>query len=340
MKDYIVALKHRILVLLLFFILILAFLISISIGRFYIDIPSIVKVISGHREGISKNMTSILLNVRIPRAIAALLVGAALSCSGATYQSLFHNPLASPNVLGAVSGAACGAAIGILLSFTDLQVQVIAFLAGILAVFLTYTISKIVGKGQSMVIFLLLVGMVVSALFTSVISITKYFADVDDELPAITFWLMGGLTNLQTKQLRVVAPIIIVGVFLLNFFRWKLNLISFGDDEAKGMGLDVKKVRLLMIGLSTLISSAAISLCGMVGWVGIVIPHCGRILVGANYKAMLPVTTLLGAIYLLLIDDLARNLLMIEIPLGILTALCGAPFFIYLLFYGNFLKQD
>ncbi|MEN6462829.1 MAG: iron ABC transporter permease [Syntrophomonas sp.] len=313
------------------------FLISVSIGRYSISIPDILNVLLGQTEDMSKTIVSILINSRIPRAVGAMLVGMALSASGAAYQSVFRNPMATPDILGAASGAACGAAAGILLSLSDLGVQLTAFLMGLLAVFLTYTISKIVGRGQGTVIFLILVGMVVSALFNAVISITKYFADIDNQLPAITFWLMGGLTDLTRKDLIVVIPIILAGIILMNFLRWKLNLLSFSDEEAMAMGVDVQRMRRIIISIATFTCSAAISICGLVGWVGIVVPHCARLLVGPNYQRLLPVATLLGGIYMMLIDDLARTLLIVEIPLGILTALIGAPVFIYLLFSGDFL---
>jgi iron complex transport system permease protein len=323
----------------LIFITSAVFLISLAIGRFSIEVKDIIRVMLGQTSSNSKNIQAILLNVRIPRTIGALLVGMALACSGAAYQSTFQNPMASPNILGAASGAACGASIGILLNFSDLAVQLISFIFGILAVFLTYTISKIVGKGRSTIILLLLIGIVISALFAAIISITKYFADVDNQLPAITFWLMGGLTNVKLKDLKLVVPIILLGVAILNYIRWDLNIMSFGDDEGMAMGIDVNVKRIIIIALSTFVSSAAISISGLVGWVGIIIPHSARMISGSNYKDMLPIATLMGGIYLMVIDDIARNAFAVEIPLGILTAIIGAPFFIYLLFKCNYFEN-
>lgn len=331
--------KNLVVIVGLILIAVAIFLVSISIGRFSIPLKDIVHVLSGQTSGVSKNILAVLVKVRIPRAIGALLVGMALSCSGAAYQSLFRNPMASPDILGAASGAACGAAIGLLFLWSDPAVQLVSFAFGIIAVFFTYTLSRIVGKGHSSIVLLLLVGMVISAFFTAIISMTKYFADIDNQLPSITFWLMGSLTNVKTENLAVVAPIILSGVFALNFKRWDLNLLSFGEDEARAMGLDVNRNRLLVIGLATLISSAAISICGLVGWVGLIIPHSARLISGSNYKSMLPVATLLGGIYMMLIDDIARNILSVEIPLGILTAIIGAPFFIYLLFKGHYFED-
>lgn len=327
-----------VLIILLIVITLAVFLISIAIGRFSIAIKDILHVLLGQTSGVSKNILAVLLNVRIPRAIGALLVGMALACAGAVYQSLFQNPMASPDILGAASGAACGASIGLLFLWSDPAVQLISFAFGIMAVFFTYVISRIVGKGHS-TIMLLLVGMVISALFTAIISMTKYFADVDNQLPSITFWLMGGLTNVKMEDLKVVAPIILGGVIALNFKGWDLNILSFGDEEAMAMGIDVARTRLLIIVLATFISSAAISICGLVGWVGLIIPHSARLISGSNYKTMLPVATLLGGIYMMLMDDLARNVLPVEIPLGILTAIIGGPFFIYLLFKGHYFED-
>lgn len=330
--------RKLVFIIVLIVITVAVFLVSISIGRFSIAIKDIVHVLLGQTSGVPKNILAVLLNVRIPRTIGALLVGMALACSGAAYQSLFRNPMASPDILGAASGAACGASIGILLLWSDPAVQLISFAFGIMAVFFTYILSRIVGKGHS-TIMLILIGMVISSFFTAIISMTKYFADIDNQLPSITFWLMGGLTNVKMEDLKVVAPIILVGVLALNYKRWDLNILSFGDDEARAMGIDVHRTRLLIIVLSTFISSAAISICGLVGWVGLIIPHSARLISGSNYKTMLPVATLLGGIYLMLMDDIARNALPIEIPLGILTALIGAPFFIYLLFKGHYFED-
>lgn len=328
--------KNRILLISLILVALVIFLISVSIGHFSIDIPTIIDVLIGNREGISINTISILTNVRIPRAIGALVIGMALSSSGAAYQSVFRNPIVSPDILGAASGAACGAALGMLLALPEGEIQILAFIVGLIAVGITYGISKVVGKGRSMLIYLVLIGMIISSLFSSLISIMKYFADVNDTLPAITFWLMGSLSNVTNSQLIVVVPIILIGIIGLNIYSWKLNLMSFGENEAMSMGVNMKRDRGIIIVLSTLISSAAISICGLVGWVGIIIPHITRMLVGANYRYMLPICTILGGIYMMIIDNIARNLLFVEIPLGILTAIIGAPIFIYILFHSEF----
>ena len=316
------------------------FLVSVCIGRYSIPVVDVIKVIFHQTDGLSTTVVSVVGNSRIPRAIGALLVGMALSASGVSYQSVFTNPMAAPDILGAASGASCGAALGILLANLDIVTQLMSFLVGMGAVLLTLLVSRIVSKGKSTVIYLILVGMVVTALFKSCISLVKYFADVENTLPAITFWLMGGLTNVTNQQLYFAAPIIIICLILMFLMRWELNILSFGDEEAMSLGVNVKAARIRIIIVSTLMSSAAISLCGLIGWVGIAVPHIARLIVGANNRYLFPITTLLGGIYILVIDLVARMLLPVEIPLGILTAVIGAPIFIWILFKGHFLGGD
>ena len=319
---------------------IMLFLASVCIGRYQIPLSDALAVLFHRTDGLSATVVSIVGNSRIPRAAAALLVGMALSGAGVSYQSVFTNPMAAPDILGAASGSACGAALGILLSNFDLVVQIMAFAFGLGAVLLTLVISRIISKGKSTVIYLILVGMVVSALFKSGISLVKYFADVENTLPAITFWLMGGLTNVTNEQLLFAAPIIIICLIAIFFMRWEMNLLSFGDEEAMAMGVNVRAARIRIIICSTFLSSASISLCGLIGWVGIAAPHICRIVVGANNRHLLPVATLFGGIFVLVIDLIARMMLAVEIPLGILTAIVGAPIFLWILFKGNFLGGE
>ncbi len=313
------------------------FLASVCIGRYQIPVADALGVFFGKTEGLPATVVSIVGNSRIPRAAAALLVGMAMSASGVSYQSVFTNPMAAPDILGAASGSACGAAIGILLSNSDAVVQLMAFLMGLGAVMLTLTVSRIISKGRSTVIYLILVGMVVSALFKSGISLVKYFADVENTLPAITFWLMGGLTNVTNKQLMFAAPIIIVCLAAVFLMRWDMNLLSFGDEEAMAIGINVRISRMKIIIAATLMSSAAISLSGLIGWVGIAAPHICRMVIGANNRYLLPVAIFFGGIFVTVIDLIARMMLTVEIPLGILTAIVGAPIFLWILFRGDFL---
>ncbi|MDR2096122.1 MAG: iron ABC transporter permease [Treponema sp.] len=307
------------------------FLLSLSIGRYRIPVGDALGSILGLKDDVSPRVKTILFNVRLPRVWGALLSGMALSCSGAAYQSLFRNPLASPDILGAATGASFGTALGILLDKGEPVTQVIAFCMGLAAVSLTAILSRAVGRNQSSIIPLVLSGLVVSGLFSAFISLVKYFADPENQLPAITYWLMGGLSTVTREMVFTAAIIIVTGTVILNQLRWLLNLISFEEDECRSMGVNLLAARIFVIITATLISSAAISLSGPVGWVCLFIPHMTRMLVGCNYRILLPVSTLLGGIYLMLIDDLARNMARVEIPLGILTSLVGAPFFFLVL---------
>ena len=275
---------------------------------------------------------TVLYQIRFPRIACAVAIGAALSLSGASYQGIFKNPMVSPDILGASSGAGFGAALGILLSFDSNLIQLSAFCGGLAAVLAAYWLSMRFSRGSgNQVLVLVLTGMVISTLFTAFTSLTKYVADPYSKLPAITFWLMGGLSSVSRQDLpRLLIPLAI-GATPLMLVRWRLNILSFGEEEARSLGVDTVKLRALVILCSTLLTSAAVSVGGLVGWVGLVIPHLARIIAGPNYKAMMPVSLVLGSIFLLVVDDVARNLFPVEIPLGILTALIGAPFFIYLM---------
>jgi iron complex transport system permease protein len=318
---------------------IVAFIISFGMGRYTIPIPEMLNILFSKAFGLkvtcSAAVETIIFNVRIPRIIAAMLVGAALSMSGATYQGLFKNPMVSPDILGASAGAGFGAALGILMSFDIVGIQISAFLFGLGAVALTFVISSIIEKGSNAVLVLVLTGMVVSTLFSSFISMTKYLADPYSKLPDITFWLMGGLSKISMKDIKIIIIPIVIGAVPIVFLRWKLNVLSFGEEEAKALGIDTSKLRLVIIICSTLLTAASVSICGMIGWVGLIIPHLARMIVGPNYKVLLPTSILIGSTFLLLVDDVARSALPLEIPLGILTSLIGAPFFIYLLLRGK-----
>ncbi len=316
-----------------------AFLISFTLGRYGISIPEILTVFFSKIFGLEATwpatIETVIFKVRIPRILAAMLVGSALSMSGASYQGLFKNPMVSPDLLGASSGAGFGAAVGILMSFGIVGIQVSSFLFGLGAVALTFLISTIIGRGNNAVLVLVLTGMVVSTLFSSFISLSKYLADPYSKLPAITFWLMGGLSTISMKDVNMILVPILLGAVPLLLLSWKLNVLSFGEEEAKALGIDTSRLRFVIIICSTLLTAASVSVCGMIGWVGLVIPHLARMLVGPNYKVLLPASLLIGSTFLLLVDDVARSIFPLEIPLGILTSLIGAPFFIYLLIKGK-----
>lgn len=272
---------------------------------------------------------NVIYQIRLPRVIAAILVGAGLSIAGAAYQGLFKNPLVSPDILGVASGAGFGAALAILLSWNMMMIQLSAFCFGILAVSITYLLSRFYRTTPTLI--LVLSGIIVAAFFTALISLTKYVADPYEKLPAITFWLMGSLSSVRYSDLVMVIPLFSIATAILLLIRWRINLLAVGDDEARSLGIDTKRMAQVIILCSTLITASAVCIAGIVGWVGLVVPHLGRMLVGPEYTKLLPTCLLLGACYMLIIDDLARMLTSAEIPLGILTAIIGAPFFAYLL---------
>jgi iron complex transport system permease protein len=272
---------------------------------------------------------NVIYQIRLPRVIAAVLVGAGLSVAGAAYQGLFKNPLVSPDILGVASGAGFGAALAILLSWNMMMIQISAFGFGILAVSVTYMLSRFYRTTPTLI--LVLSGIIVGAFFTALISLTKYVADPYEKLPAITFWLMGSLAAVRYSDIVMVAPLFLLATAALLLIRWRINLLAVGDDEARALGIDTKRMAQVIILCSTLITASAVCIAGIIGWVGLVVPHLGRMLVGPDYTRLLPVCLLLGACYMLIIDDLARMLTNAEIPLGILTAIIGAPFFAYLL---------
>ncbi len=314
-------------------ILIFLFFLSFLLGRYPISPLMVGKVFISRIVPISHSWPStvdtVVFLVRFPRIVAAILVGAGLSVSGASFQGTFKNPLVSPYILGVSAGAGFGAALAILLSKSLLTIQVSAFVFGILAALL----SLIVGKAHKSTSTLTLVlgGIIVGALFSALLSLIKYVADPYDKLPAIVFWLMGSLASVSNKDLLMVAPPILSGTFVLLLIRWRINILSMGDEEAQALGVNPKKLRMIIIICGTLITASSVCISGIIGWVGLIIPHIGRMLVGPDYKKLLPASILIGAAYLLLVDDLARTLTTAEIPLGIITAIVGAPIFAYIL---------
>lgn len=332
---------HNLVIILLITLLVVVSLISFTLGRYFISLKQLLDIFYFKLQGLNYtgpnfNMVdTILFQVRLPRIIAAILVGAALSMSGASFQGLFQNPMVSADILGASAGAGFGAALALLFSFGTVGIQLSSFAFGLGAVALTYAISTRIGRGSSQVLVLVLTGMVVTALFTSAISLIKYVADPDGKLPAITFWLMGGFSSVTGEDLKIVLLPILLSSLPLLLLRWRLNIFSFGEEEAKSLGINTTRLRTIVIICSTILTASTVSISGIVGWVGLVIPHLARMIVGPNYKILLPASFLLGAIYLLVVDDFARCLFTMEIPLSILTSMIGAPFFIYLLLRGR-----
>ncbi len=325
----------------LILILILCFLllISISAGRYKISFAGIADIFREKLTGLpvsDEASATVLFQSRLPRIAAALLIGCALSVSGASYQGMFHNPMVSPDLLGASAGAGFGAALGLLIDLPMPGVQLLAFGFGLTAVLITCVISRMIGgKLDFSPILLVLSGIVVGALFQAFISIVKYVADPFDTMPSISFWLMGGLTYVTVSDLLFLLAPVLFGTFVLLLIRWKLNLLSFGDEEAQAMGVPVKTYKAVLIICATFMTAASVAVGGMIGWVGLIVPHFARIFAGPDYNRMLPVSAVTGGAFLLLVDDAARCLFPQELPIGILTSIIGAPVFVTLLAKGG-----
>ncbi len=275
---------------------------------------------------IDPTLDNVLFKIRFPRIIVVLLVGAALAVAGASYQGMFKNPLVSPDILGASAGASFGACLALLMDAPNWEVQLFAFIGGMVAVGLAVWLNRLVKYDP--ILGLVLGGILVSTLFQSGTSIIKLLADANDKLPAITFWLMGSFASEDHDQMMAVLLPMVLGFFLLILESWKLNVLSFGDEEARSMGVNTRAVRLIVIFASTLIVSCSVAVSGIVGWVGLVVPHLARALVGPNYRVLLPASMIIGSAFLLVVDDIARLLLTVEIPIGILTSILGVPFFV------------
>lgn len=282
----------------------------------------------------SATVNTVLWQLRLPRILAALLVGASLAAAGAAYQNMFRNPLVSPDILGVSAGAGLGAVFGIFLSLPIVLVQGLAFAGGLLAVGAVYAIAGMVRRHDPVLV-LVLAGVALGTLLGAGISLLKILADPYTQLPTITFWLLGGLNAVTLTDLSYAVPLMLLGLLPMFLLRWRINLLSLSDEEAAALGLQVGRTRLLLIAAATLMTASAVSFTGIIGWVGLVIPHIARLLVGPSFSRLLPAALLLGGGFVLLTDTLARTAASIELPLGILTALVGAPFFLYLLARGG-----
>lgn len=321
-------------------VLALMFFASFMMGKYPVPPQEILNTVAGQIVVTFSNLflgtdiqltgasASALFGVRLPRIAVVMLVGAALSISGAAYQGMFKNPLVSPDLLGASAGASFGACLALLLDMPGYMVQVFAFCGGMIAVSCAVWLNRLVRSDP--ILGLVLGGILVSTLFQSGTSLVKLLADANDKLPTITFWLMGSFASIKDTDLTAIIVPMICGFALLLLEGWKLNVLSFGDEEARSMGIRTKRVRLVVIFASTLIVSCSVAVAGIVGWVGLVIPHLARALVGPNYRVLLPASMLIGASYLLIVDNIARLAATVEIPIGILTSILGVPFFIFI----------
>lgn len=304
--------------------------VSMGVGRYPVSPVALLTWLGGGR-GADDNVPLVMLAIRLPRLVAAIAAGGALAISGAAYQGLFRNPMVSPDILGVSSGSGFGAALAILLSLPVAAVQLMSFAGGITAVLIAVSVSRAIGRDRDSVLVMVLSGIVVSSLFGALLSMLKYVADPLDKLPAITFWLMGSLANVGSDDLVKVLPTVIVGAIPLLLVSWRLNVMSFGEEEARALGLNTGLIRSVVVVSATLVTASVISVCGIIGWVGLVVPHIARFVSGPNHRLLLPVSFLFGAAFLLAVDTLARTAAPVEIPIGIITAIAGAPFFIWIM---------
>lgn len=343
--KYLVTAERRrtILLLLLFISLLVLLLFSYTWGHYPIDVCTSFKAIVNRlypvfEEDWTKQVEIALFHIRIPRLLLGVLVGAGLSMAGATFQAIFHNPMASPNVLGASSGASFGAALAILLGTSSFTITLSAFSFGLLSILLVLMVSRRMRMDR--IVSLVLCGVVISSLFSASLSALKLLADPRNNLPAITYWLMGSLNSARVDSLTFAAPPILLSMLIIYLLRWKLNLLTQGDAEAKSMGVEVKKVRLILIVAATLITSTAVAVSGVISWIGLVIPYISTLIFGADYRYKLPGVALLGALFTVVVDNAARLLTTSEIPLSILTSFIGAPIFLVLMYRQGRVKSE
>ncbi|MCI7723877.1 MAG: iron ABC transporter permease [Erysipelotrichaceae bacterium] len=303
-------------------------LIALCLGQYTIALQDVIKVLTLQKVDLA-NAETVIFNIRIPRILVSLIVGSGLAAAGASFQALFSNPLATPDTLGCANGASFGAALGILLGLNALGIQISALIFGILAVVLVFVFTRYRHANQIMMI--ILGGMVVSSLFSALVSLIKYVADPNDVLPVITFWLMGSFSNSTVRSLYTGVPMIVLGMVVLYLMRYRMNALSLKEEEAASLGINVRQNRMIVIVASSLITASVVSMCGVVGWVGLLIPHISRMLFGNNHTKVIPGCIVFGALFMLIIDTVARCMYQAEIPVSILTAIIGAPVFLLLL---------
>ncbi|MCW4034770.1 MAG: iron ABC transporter permease [Candidatus Bathyarchaeota archaeon] len=318
---------------LLFLSPVIIFLISLCVGRYIIPIPTVFKILSSPFFAIEADwpsiMETVIFNVRLPRLVMVSFVGASLAISGASFQGILKNPLVSSDILGVAYGAGFGAALAILLFPDPTMIQFFAFGFGMLAVGLAYMINSFYKRSSTLI--LVLSGIIVGAFFSSLISLAKYTADPETKLPEIVFWLLGSFASIRVEDVIQYVPLMVIGIIVLLLLRWRINVLSLDDMQAKSLGLNIKKYQAVIVFFATLITASAVCVSGIISWVGLIVPHIARMIVGPNNSKVLPASVAIGMTYLLVIDDIARTLVANEIPIGVLTGVIGAPFFGYLL---------
>lgn len=325
--------RYRQQLMLLSMLLFISFFVSLSLGRYSNNPFDVLKVVlskAGFNQSRDSVMESIIYYIRMPRIVVSILVGAMLSLSGAVYQGVFKNPLISPDLLGVSSGASVGAALAIMLGASLAQRQVMAFLGGLFAVYLSTSIPKLFKNRNNMM--LVLSGIIVSGFLCSILAIMKFIAEEQTELASIVFWQMGSMAKVLGREIIAISPVFLACTLTLILLSWRINILSFGDLEAKTLGININQIRGIVIVCASLLTASAVSVSGTIGWVGLVIPHLGRILVGTDHTRLIPTTVVMGALFMLVIDTLARTISNVEVPLSILTGFVGAPLFAYLLY--------
>lgn len=308
----------------------IAAFVSLCVGRYQLPVSRVAAVIYNAVLGSNTDVLaySTVINTRLPRILLAAVAGAGLSVAGCAFQSLFTNPLATPDTLGVASGASFGAALGILLGFSQFGIQSTSFLFGAAAVVLTFLAGKNARNSLSAMV---LSGIMIGSLFSSLISLVKFAADTEQQLPAITYWLMGSLSGIGYKSLAFGSIPVIVGIAVLLALRYRINLLVLSSDEATATGVNIKALRIAVAVCATVITAACVSMCGQVGWIGLLVPHMCRMMFGNNHLSLLPACVSVGTTFLIVTDTLARSLTPAEIPISVLTAIIGAPFFILLM---------
>ena len=334
--------KFKIKFTILVVIFIVVFFGSFMLGRYPVSPPELMKIILSGIIDIPQSWPdaaeNVIFQIRLPRVLAAAIIGAALSLAGVSYQGMFQNPMVSPDILGASSGAGFGAALAILLGASYMGISVAAFLFGLAAVMLAYGISRVSRINATLA--MILAGMMIGSLFTSCTSFVKLVADTEQTLPAITYWLMGSLVSIKPQDVAFAIVPIIAGSVPLFLLKWRMNLLTVGEEEAQAMGINTRALRLVVIVCATLLTASSVAISGMIGWVGLVIPHFCRMIFGYDYRKIIPASALFGATFLMVVDNIARLATTAEIPLGILTSFVGAPIFVYLILKGGTSREN
>ena len=316
------------------FVMVAGGMVTICLGTYQISIAEVYSIISTHIfspdivDSLDKLENTIVWNIRFPRVIMAITVGIGLSVAGTIYQGCFRNPLVEPYILGVSSGAAFGAALGIVYPHIFISIQLGAFVFALLSVFLAYSLAR--SRGQTPVVTLILAGIIIGSIFSACVSIMKYLSN-DTQLREIVFWMMGGFYYTQWGDVKLTVPVVLISVAIMWFFGWKLNVLSMGDEEARALGVNPEGFKFIFIVLATLVTAICVSSVGIIAWVGLMMPHAARLIQGPDNRFVIPTAALMGGVYIIFCDTIARTLTSAEIPIGIITAIVGAPYLIYLL---------